>query len=100
MPGALPAPSLPGGNLRYRHAPGVLHRRSIDAILLLRAPASDPVILTGTAVDLWECCAGGQTLDEVVDSLSRHFSESPDRIRADLQAAADTLISMGALLPG
>jgi len=83
--------------VRVRRRPGVLWRRSLDAVVILPPGTGDTVILAGTGPVLWELLADWRTADDLVDALARLFAAPADQVRADVEPLLADLAARGAL---
>ncbi|WP_269929189.1 hypothetical protein [Kocuria massiliensis] len=69
-----------------------------DYCLIARVPHRMPLELTGSAVYLWECWAGGMSLEESVSYLAEVFSEDPEVIRPQAESTQRSLADQGFLI--
>ena len=82
---------------RLRRSPGVLWRRSLDAVVLVAPGSADLVTLVGTGPAVWELLADWRTLDDLAAILADAFGASSDQVRADLEPILSDLTAAGAL---
>ena len=87
-----------GAARRWGHAP-VITRRTSAALLLLPLESldDDPLMLSGTAIVIWEAFNPPATVDDVVASLGTRFSGPAQQVTRDVATTVDTLVSAGAL---
>lgn len=68
----------------------------IDDEVSLYNPHDDSVlVLNLTASDVWRLCDGEQTLEEIVELISRTYRVKADSIREDVAAAVSEFVQAG-----
>jgi hypothetical protein len=72
-------------------ADGALWRRTVDRVLVLPDRLAAPVVLSGTAVTLWDLLESATPVQRIPHELATRFEVSVDRIEADLQTALDQM---------
>ena len=80
-----------------QQADDALTRRLPDHALVLPAGADEPVVLTGTALALWDVLADDLAVDDIVDRLASHFGADRATVAADVVPALDRLRRLRAL---
>ena len=81
--------------IRWRRRPGVLWRRSLDAVVLLPPEADDVLTLAGTGPEIWELLAEWRTVADLVEILAAAHETSTDVVAADLVPLLAELESEG-----
>ena len=81
----------------YRHAPGVLWRRSGDRVVVDRPGDDEALVLAGPASEAWALLAEPWTAAELTADLAGRYGERPETVRADVIAMLDQLRDAGAL---
>jgi Coenzyme PQQ synthesis protein D (PqqD) len=82
---------------RIRRRPGVLWRRSLDAVVLLPPGTPDVITLAGTGPAMWQLLAEWRSEDELAEVLAAAYGSSPDVVARDLGPALRALDAAGAL---
>jgi hypothetical protein len=82
---------------RIRRPPGVLWRRSLDAVVLLPPGAPDVITLAGTGPAVWQLLAEWRSEDELADVLTAAYGSTPDVVVRDLGPLLRALEAAGAL---
>lgn len=82
---------------RFRRRPGVLWRRSLDAVVLLPPDAAETYTMGGTGPVLWELLADWHTTEDLVTRLAELFDAQPDVVAADVAPVLADLQALGAL---
>jgi hypothetical protein len=82
---------------RWCRAPGVLWRRSLDAVLVFGPGADGPRTLTGTGTELWDLLAAPITVEELVGSLAVRHGADGNVVEADLVPVLAELATLGVL---
>jgi hypothetical protein len=82
---------------RIRRRPGVLWRRSLDAVVLLPPGAPDVITLAGTGPAVWQLLAEWRSEDELADVLTAAYGSTPDVVVRDLGPLLRALEAAGAL---
>jgi hypothetical protein len=77
--------------------PGVLWRRSLDAVLVLGPRGDGPLTLAGTATELWDLLAAPTTVEDLVSSLAARHDADPTVVAADLTPVLAELATLGVL---
>ena len=81
----------------FRRRPDVLWRRSLDAVMLLPAGASDVITVGGTGVDTWELLDTWRTIDALAELLGDRYRADPAVVAPDVAAFVEVLDRAGAL---
>jgi hypothetical protein len=86
------------GSVRWRRT-AVATRRTPEAVLVLpiHADGSDPIVLTDSAIAIWDEIAVSSTLDEVVERLAVRYDATAETIRAAVTPVLAELVRQGAL---
>lgn len=82
---------------RIRRRPGVLWRRSLDAVVLLPPGAPDVITLAGTGPAMWQLLAEWRSEDELAEVLAAAYGSTADVVARDLGPALRALDAAGAL---
>ena len=73
-----------------------LHARSLPGATVVVAPdCGTPVVLEGTAEDLWRLLRAPIAIDELTAELARRYDADPAVVDADVRAAVDDLAARG-----
>jgi hypothetical protein len=77
------------GGVRWRRSSPVLWRRTLDAVVVLRADdrEADPTTISGGGAGVWELLTFAPTTDELVAELA-------DRFQADAEVVADDVVRL------
>ena len=76
--------------------PAHIIETEIDDEVSLYNPHDESVlVLNLTASDVWRLCDGEQTLEEIVELISRAYGVKADRIREDVAATVSELVQAG-----
>lgn len=80
-------------------AEGLLWRRTADRVLVVvsEGDAAAPVVLTGTAVALWDVVERAIPISEIVQELAQQYGEDPARIEGQVRSALDELRGLGVI---
>jgi Coenzyme PQQ synthesis protein D (PqqD) len=82
---------------RIRRRPGVLWRRSLDAVVLLPPGAPDVITLAGTGLAVWQLLAEWRSEHELAEVLAAAYGSTPDVVVRDLGPLLHALDGAGAL---
>ena len=77
--------------------PGVLWRRSLDAVLVLGPGADGPLTLAGTGTELWDRLAVPTTREDLVGALAARHEADRTVVEADLAPVLAELANLGVL---
>lgn len=82
---------------RWSRSPDALWRSTLDAVVLLSAARSDtdPLVVDGPGVQLWDIIEEPATLDEIVAELSETFDGEPDVMARDISGLLERLREEG-----
>ena len=75
----------------WRRADDVLTRRTSRSVLILTADATEPVVLEGAAVVVWDALAQPATDAQLVTAIATELERADDDVRADVAAARELL---------
>ena len=81
----------------YRHAPGVLWRRSGDRVVVDRPDDDEALVLAGPASEAWTLLAQPWTEPGLTAALAVLYGERPETVRADVIEMLEQLRNAGAL---
>jgi hypothetical protein len=87
-----------GDVVRYQRSPHVVWRRTLEVIVVLAVDGTEPLVLGGTAADVWTLLAEPRTLDDLVGVLAEHYSGEAGVIAADVAKLLATLCESGVVL--
>jgi Coenzyme PQQ synthesis protein D (PqqD) len=93
-------PAAPEGR-SARWAPGnVATRRTASAVLVLPtdSPADEPIVLTGSAVAMWDAFTTPRTFDAVIATLAAQYAADDATIRSAMAPIVARLAESGALV--
>jgi hypothetical protein len=78
----------------------VITRRPPDAVLVLPVDhdATDPVVLSGTGVALWDAFGEPASMATVAQRLAAQYSTDIDEVARALGPVVDELVARGALV--
>jgi hypothetical protein len=82
---------------RIRRHPGVLWRRSLDAVVLLPPGNAESYTLGGTGPVIWELLGDWRSEEDLVASLAEMFGADPAVVGRDLAPVLAALSERGAL---
>jgi hypothetical protein len=87
------------GTVRLQRA-AVATRRTQATVLVLPidAPVEEPIVLSETAIDVWDEFGAASTINEVVARLADRYDASADTIRAGVTPLVAQLVGQGALV--
>jgi hypothetical protein len=83
---------------RWRRRPGVLWRRSLDAVIFLGEGGGDPKTLGGGGPELWELLDEPRSVAELAELLAAGFGADPVAVAADVRATLVELERLGAVV--
>jgi hypothetical protein len=79
----------------WQRHPHNLTRRVPDGWLVLASSAQTPVLLSGSAADLWDALDEPAPLARIVATVSHTYRGDPERIRSDVEGALAQLLDLG-----
>ncbi len=79
--------------------PHIIETEIEDEISLYNPHDESVLVLNLTASDVWRLCDGEQTLEEIVELISRAYGVNADSIREDVAAAISEFVQAG-FVPG
>lgn len=82
---------------RFRRRADVLWRRSLDAVVILPAGATEVLTLAETGPDLWELLAAPASVADLAYALARRYDADPAVVESDLTPVVDHLVTVGAV---
>jgi hypothetical protein len=82
---------------RVRRREDVLWRRSLDAVLLLPAGATEPVTLVGSGPAVWELLAEPASVAELAQDLAARYATDTGTVEGDLVSLLDRLRELGVI---
>jgi hypothetical protein len=85
-----------------RHSPDVAWVDSGDRVVLVRLadPGLEPVVLEGTAAELWLALAEHPTLEGLVGDVAARYEAPAEALAADVAAFVEDLRARGLLASG
>ena len=92
------APRPGAGDVRFEQAP-VITRSTVDALLVLALDerTDEPVMLTGTAVAMWDAFAQPRTVRDVATALAGEYGVDPAEVERSIEGPVARLMACGAL---
>jgi hypothetical protein len=82
---------------RVQRREDVLWRRSLDAVILLPAGATEPVTLAGSGPAVWELLTAPVSVSELARELAARYAADPATVEADVVALLDRLRTLGVI---
>ena len=70
-----------------------------DEVIIINLTSGAYYSGTGAAADCWTLLSQGATRDEAAEKLAAVYSADQAQVKADLEAAIETLVSRGLLAP-
>jgi len=81
----------------HQRAAGTLGRFLPDGLLLLGPTATEPIVMTGPAADVWGLVDTPISFEQVVSTLARRYDVAPPLVAADLEPVWDRLVTLAAV---
>ena len=75
--------------------PHIIETEIDDEVSLYNPHDGSVLVLNLTASDVWRLCDGEQTLEEIVEMISRAYRVKADSIREDVAAAVSEFVQAG-----
>lgn len=77
----------------------VLHRATLDGVVLLNLDGGDPVLLTGPGASLWAALETGPVRrDDLVATVAAEYRVEPGLVAGDLEGVVDQLHGLGVVV--
>ena len=82
---------------QWSRSPDALWRSTLDAVVLLSAARSDtdPLVIDGPGVQLWEILEESVTIDQIVEQLSETFDGDREVMAHDISGLLERLRDEG-----
>ena len=75
--------------------PGLLWRRSLDAVLVLAPGTTEPLTLAGTGPEVWDLLESPVALPDLTADLAARHDADPSVVAVDVGALLDRLLALG-----